>query len=176
MSTRRITLRVAALTAFAAVGMVVVGGAEAGTATSNLNVTATVSANCTVTTNAVAFGAYDPVSANASSALNGTGAVIVTCTSGSLAAIALGQGANAAAGSTDVDPARRMKDATTNYLSYELFTDAARTLEWGNTPLTDVDHIGTGTQTSITVYGRVPAAQNVPAGSYTDTVVATVTF
>ena len=31
----------------------------------NLNVTASVAANCTITTSPVAFGAYDPVSANA---------------------------------------------------------------------------------------------------------------
>jgi spore coat protein U-like protein len=29
---------------------------------------------------------------------------------------------------------------------------------------------------ALTVYGKVPAAQNVPVASYGDTVVATVTF
>ena len=47
---------------------------------------------------------------------------------------------------------------------------------WGGTAASDVPHTGTGTETSLTVYGRIPAGQNVPAGSYSDTVVATVTF
>lgn len=46
----------------------------------------------------------------------------------------------------------------------------------GNTSGTGVDHTGTGTATSINVYGRVTAGQNVPSGSYSDTVVATITF
>ena len=29
---------------------------------------------------------------------------------------------------------------------------------------------------AFTVYGRIPAHQNVPAGNYTDTIVATVFF
>ncbi|MFM6073490.1 MAG: spore coat protein U domain-containing protein, partial [Dolichospermum sp.] len=39
-----------------------------------------------------------------------------------------------------------------------------------------VSHTGTGNASNITVYGRIGRGQNVPAGSYTDTVVATVTF
>lgn len=147
----------------------------AGTATSNLSVTATVSANCTISTSAVAFGAYDPVSTNASAALDGAGSVSVTCTNGSAATITLGQGANAATGSTDAAPTRRMV-AGTNFLSYALYQEAARTTVWGNTSATGKAHTGTGTSTAISVFGRVSAGQNVPAASYSDTVVATVTF
>ena len=151
-------------------------GALAASSTANLSVTASVSANCTISTNAVAFGSYDPVSANASSALNGTGSVVVTCTNGSSATITLGQGLNAASGSSDAAPLRRMKDGGTNFLSFSLFSDSSRTTTWGNTSGTGVSHTGTGSATSLTVYGQVSGGQNVPAGSYSDTVVATVTF
>lgn len=150
--------------------------ATAGTDTANLDVSASVSANCTITTSALAFGSYDPVSAHASSPLDGTGAVNVTCTSGSSGAITLGQGANSDTGSTDDAPLRRMTDGSTSFLSYSLFQDASRTEIWGNTSGTGVTHVGTGTENAITIYGRVSAGQNVPAGSYSDTVVATVTF
>lgn len=149
--------------------------AQAATATSNLSVTATVSNNCTITTSAVAFGAYDPVSANASTALDGSGTVTVTCTSGASTTITLGQGANAATGSTDAAPLRRMA-AGTNFLSYSLFQESARTTTWGNTAGTGKAHTGTGASAAISVFGRVTAGQNVPAGSYADTVVATITF
>lgn len=149
---------------------------EAATATANLAVTASVAANCSISTAPVAFGAYDPVSANASTALNGTGTVNVTCTSGASTTVTLGQGSNANTGSTDAAPARRMKDSGTNFLAYSLYSDTGRTTVWGNTAGTGQASTGTGSQVALTVYGAVAAGQNVPAGNYSDTVVATVTF
>ena len=157
-----------------------VGGATgvnsyAGTSTANLSVTATVSANCTISTGAVAFGAYDPIVTNASSALDGAGSVSVTCTTGSAPVITLGQGANSGSGSTDAAPVRRMLSGS-SYLSYALYSDAGRSTVWGNTAGTGVSRTGTGAADALTVYGRVTAGQNVPSGNYSDTVVATVTF
>lgn len=62
----------------------------AGSATSNLAVSASIAANCTISTTAVAFGAYDPVVANAATALNATGGVTIGCTKGSAPTITLG--------------------------------------------------------------------------------------
>ena len=45
------------------------GSSYAATDTANLDVSATVSANCTISTAAVAFGTYDPVVTHASTAL-----------------------------------------------------------------------------------------------------------
>lgn len=149
--------------------------ARAETATANLEVSATVSANCIISTTALAFGSYDPVSAHASAPLDGTGGVSVTCTTGSSGTITLGQGTNADTGSTDAVPLRRMTEGS-SFISYTLFQDASRTEVWANTAGTGVVHNGTGESTAITIYGQVAAAQNVPAGSYVDTVVATVTF
>ena len=56
--------------------------ASAATATANLGVTATVTNNCTISTAALAFGSYDPVVANASTNLDGSGTVSVACTKG----------------------------------------------------------------------------------------------
>ena len=149
---------------------------DAATATSNLSVTASVSASCSISTSPVAFGAYDPVSANATAPLNGTGTVTVTCTNGASTTITLGQGLNANTGSTDTAPARRLTDGNTDYLTYSLYQNTTRTTVWGNTAGTGVANTGTGSQTSITVYGAVDAGQNVPVGNYSDTVVATITF
>jgi spore coat protein U-like protein len=124
----------------------------------------------------LAFGSYDPIGSHASSDLDATGTVTVTCTNGSTGDITLGQGSNADTGSTDDVPLRRMSDGASGYLSYYLYQDSGRTTVWGNTAATDVSHSGDGTATDITIYGRVTSGQNAPAGSYTDTVVATVTF
>jgi Uncharacterized secreted protein len=149
--------------------------AFAATATSNLPVSADVSASCTIDASAgVAFGQYDPIVTHVSADLTGSGTISTTCTNGFTATLTLGQGANSDTGSTDAAPLRRMLSGTTDYLSYKLFTDAGLTTEWNNTVGTTVD--GTGAPVSTTVYGSIAAAQNVAVGSYADTVVATVTF
>lgn len=152
------------------------GTAHAGTATSTMPVSATVAASCTINaTTALAFGAYDPIVTNKTTALNGSVAISTTCTNGSAATITLGQGANPATTSTDAAPLRRMISGTT-YLNYNLYTSAGLTTVWGNTVPTGVAVSGTGTALSTTVYGSVPAGQNVLAASYSDSVIATVTF
>ena len=149
--------------------------ASAQTDTADLDVSAEVTASCTITTSPLAFGSYDPVVTHAASPLEQTGGVTVTCTSGAATTVTLGQGLSADAGSTDAVPVRRMLSGA-DFLSYALYSDSGRTTAWGNTAGAGVAHTGTGTATALTVYGRIPAAQNVPAGSYVDTVVATVTF
>jgi spore coat protein U-like protein len=62
-------------------------------------------------------------------------------------------------------------------LNYNLFTDAARSAVWGDGTQ------GTSTLSSkvqrnkpwvATVYGRIPAGQNVPVGLYSDTLTVTI--
>jgi spore coat protein U-like protein len=70
-----------------------------------------------------------------------------------------------------------MSDGSGHSLNYALYSDSARTLNWGETDGTDtVDSTGTGANQSFTVYGRVAASQNVPQGSYSDTITITVNF
>lgn len=154
----------------------VTGAALAGTATSNFAVSTTVAANCTIDASAgLSFGSYDPVSANTTTALTGTGTISTTCTNGSSAIITLGQGGTTDATSSDASPLREMSDGT-DTLTYNLYTDSAYTTVWGNTSTTGKGITGTGTASSTTVYGKIAAGQNVGTGSYTDTVIATVTF
>ena len=116
------TARVALIAGGLALGMAAPAFAQ--TATANLGVSATVAKNCSITTTAVAFGAYDPIVANAAAPLDGTGSVVVTCTKGAGTRIDLGLGANAT-GTT-----RRMTGGG-DFLTYELYTTVARTTVWG---------------------------------------------
>lgn len=147
-------------------------GAAAATATANLTVSATVTTNCTITTTALAFGSYDPVVANASANLDGTGALSVACTKGAAPTIALGGGSNAS-GST-----RRMSDGASHYLTYELYRDPSRSTVWGGSGagLLTTAAAPSKVARDFTVYGRIVGNQDVPAGTYGDTVVATVNF
>lgn len=152
-----------------------VDGYAAGTATANLSVTATIDANCTISTSPVAFGSYDPIVANAAAPLDSTGTVTTACTNGTAATITLGQGSNPVAGSTDAVPLRQMASGA-NRLPYFLYSDNGRTTIWGNTSGTGMADTGIGADSALTVYGRIPPGQNQPAGNYSDTVVATVTY
>jgi spore coat protein U-like protein len=65
-----------------------------------------------------------------------------------------------------------------NFLTYELYQDAGRTTVWGNggAGLLSPAAAPSKAARNFTVYGRVTSNQDVVAGSYSDTVVATVNF
>jgi len=138
----------------------------------NLDVTASVSAVCTITTSPVAFGAYDPVSANATTDLTAQGAVNVACTKGTAATIDLGNG------SSYLAPSRRMASGS-DFLAYGLYQDAALSQPWGSgVPggATANYNAASKSVTAVTVYGMVPQAQDVTVGGYADVVVATINY
>lgn len=151
--------------------------AIAGTASANLNVTATVNSNCIATTGAVSFGTYDPSSGSAKDA---SGSVTVTCTAGTTYTIALDAGANAGTGGDATT--RQMLANASDLLPYTLYLDASRTTIWGDGANgTSVNpaagsFTGDGSAQAHVAYGRITAGQYVAPGSYVDTVVATVTY
>ena len=134
----------------------------------------TVSANvvpgCTVTASDLNFGTASLLNSNVDS----TSSVSVTCTSGLAYAVALSQGTTTGGTTTT----RLMKHASTaSTVPYKMYSDAARTANWGNSTSDDVNGTGTGSAVNHTVYGRVPAQAVAPqAGSYSDTVTVTITY
>ncbi len=141
--------------------------AQAATATSSIAVSATVQATCVNTATALAFGTYSGVQADA------TAVVTVTCTNSTPYNVGLNAGT--AAGATV--STRKMTGGASVFLNYALYSDAARTVNWGTTAATDtVAGVGSGAAQPLTVYGRVPAAQFVAPGAYADTIIATVTY
>jgi len=131
---------------------------------------------CSVSTTNVAFGAYDPTSPSADDV---TGNITINCAglailSGSID-IALSPGVSGAA------LARQLRQGS-NQLSYNLYTDNARTIVWGDgtggtSKVTNSVPLGVlSFSTSTPVYGRIPARQWVAAGAYSDSVVITITY
>ena len=144
---------------------------SASTATSTMAVSATVVNNCTITTNPIAFGTYDPIVAQASSPLDAPGAVVLTCTKGAVTTVGLDGGVNGTSG------ARRLASSG-SFLTYELYQDSSHSTVWGND---GAALYNSGTSPSkdartFQVYGRLLGGQDVPAGSYTDTITAIVNF
>jgi len=140
--------------------------------TATLNVTANVAARCTITAATLAFGAYDPIVANLTAALDGTTTFTVTCTQG---------GANvfvgASLGVNALGSVRRLKSGTADFLTYELYREPGRTTIWGTTQAAGLAVVPDGTTpVTMSVYGRIAGAQDSPVGTYSDTVVMTVNF
>jgi spore coat protein U domain-containing protein, fimbrial subunit CupE1/2/3/6 len=161
--------RLLALAALAAAAVLLPITAWAQTATANLDVTANVQGVCTIAPATLNFANYEPSDAVADSA---TGTITVTCTQGSVFWIGLANGLDFAGGF------RQMANGA-DRLRYELFRDAGFGVPWDNAdPLVGPYTITAASAAPIdsTVYGRIPAAQNVPTGVYSDTVVMTVNF
>lgn len=128
-------------------------------------VTSSVSAVCTVTAAGMDFGAYQGKQHDQISSIT------ITCNKGTPYQIGLDNGVHFS------PPYRRLKHRTTdNYLIYELYRDAGRTARWGNDDASSVHMTSDGEAQHINVYGRVPAGQTGPVGSYSNTTTVTVNF
>jgi spore coat protein U-like protein len=130
-------------------------------------VSATVVRGCAISATNLSFGVYAP---NAPAASNGTSTVTVTCQLDDRFRIGLSEGSNVSG------TQRRLANpaAPADFLSYNLFRDEARTLPWADTGQTRLEGNGTGAAQSFTVWGQIPGAQNVPVGTYADTVTVVV--
>jgi spore coat protein U-like protein len=147
------------------------GLAEAATtATSQFNVTMSITSQCVI---ANATNMAFPTTGLLASAVNQTSSFDVTCTNATPYTVGLDSGANSSSGQ------RRMKGGVSNteFISYNLFSDAARSVAWGNVSGAWVSGTGSGGAQSYTVYGQVPS-QTTPsaASNYLDTVTITVTY
>jgi spore coat protein U-like protein len=131
-------------------------------------------AACTVSVTGVAFGAYDTLSGSPD---DSTGTISATCL-----IIDDAPDVEIDSGNAPNFSPRRM-DNGGSHLNYNLYTSASRTIVWGDgtggtqraaLTLTGTFLIWRGY--SRTIYGRIPAGQNVSAGAYGDTLVVTMTF
>jgi spore coat protein U-like protein len=144
--------------------------AQASTAiTANLNVSLSITATCTVTGGTLPFG----ISGLLTGLLPATGTFTVTCTNTTPYTMGLNQGVTGATVTT-----RQLHSATTSAnVNYGLYSDIARTVNWGNTVGSWVSGVGTGSAQTVTVYGLVPLQTTpAPATDYTDTITITVTY
>lgn len=151
-------------------------GAFAATATTTFTVTANVVSSCTISAANLAFGNYDPIVANASTALNVSSTVTVACTKGDVVTVGLNAGLNGA-NASGTTRAMSSGGATPSYLSYEIYKNAGMSTVWGNAGAALYTYTSAGkAATAIPDFGQIPAGEDQPIASYTDTITATVTF
>lgn len=131
----------------------------------SFSVTVTISASCTLSATALAFGTYT------GTVLNTTTSISVTCTNTTTYSIGLSAGTTTGATVTN----RLMSSSAGVHLPYALYSDAARTMNWGSTSNT-VSGTGTGSAQGVPVYGQIASGNFVAPGTYTDTITATITY
>jgi len=129
-------------------------------------------AACTITTTAVSFGSYNVF---AGSADDGTGQITYRCTGPRppLVTIHLDKG-----GSPSFTPRQMRKGSEA--LNYNLYLDSTRSTIWGDgtggTQVYSQANPPNGRNILLSVFGRIPASQDVSAGAYSATVTATIFF
>ncbi len=147
----------------ASAAIVLSGMSHAATVTGTLNANANVPSVCNIAgVTDINFGNYDPTAATPTDA---NGDVGVRCTKNTLYEVYISAG-------------RTMTDGT-DTLNFELYNDAPGSTVWGNV-LGDPGNItntpASNAPTTHTVYGRVPALQDVGAGAYAGSVTITVNY
>lgn len=135
------------------------------TNTANLGVNISVINQCTVTGGTLNFPQY---ASGQPENVDGSFDIKVKCDSG------VGYGVTLDDGAHFFSTSRRMNDSGSGYINYGLFTDAGHGNPWAGA--TNSPGTGTNGDDTHTVYGRVLGNQTAPAGSYSDTVVVTVTY
>ena len=161
---------------------------RAGGTNAILSVSATVNANCTISTSAVSFGRYESLLANATAPLNAAGAVSIACTKGSAPKIAMDLGRNPNGGRRHMALAAAGASGPAETLYYELYQPPSSapgtacsfpgTMAWGPSgaqTFAPGPPAKRGSRT-YSVCGTIPPGQGVAMGSYADTVIATVKF
>lgn len=134
----------------------------------SFTVTATVTSSCSVSATIHNFGSTSALTAN----IDATSTVTATCTSTTPYNIGL----NAGTGTGATVTTRKMTSGV-NTINYSLYTTSARTTVWGNTIGTNtVSSTGTGAAQNFTAFGRVTPQTTPPPATYSDTIIATVTY
>jgi spore coat protein U domain-containing protein, fimbrial subunit CupE1/2/3/6 len=133
---------------------------------------------CTASASSVAFGTYDPLQATPAAS---TGSITVSCsatgppaTVNVLVSLSTGMSGSYA-------PRKMFSGANT--LNYNLYFNTTYAQIWGDGSAgtfrgaaTLFVRPGVPSTARGTVYGMIPAGQDVAAGSYADTIVMTVTY
>jgi len=138
------------------------------TATGSASVTATVSSNCTVSATNISFGSQGILKSNT----DAQGTLTIQCTSALPYSVSLDGGLSGA-----TDPTQRKMSLSGAKVVYGLYRDSSRAQPWGSTTgVNTASGTGSGLTQAMNVYGRVAAQTTPKSGTYTDTVIATVTY
>lgn len=148
--------------------------AWAGSASGSFAVNATVVGTCTVSGSLLNFGSsINPLTATPP--LDATSTLTVQCTNTTPYAVALDAGSHAGGGANF--GSRSMLNGLST-LGYQLYSDSTRAVVWGDGSggSLPVLGVGSGSNQSLTIYGRLPSLSGAIPGTYSDTVTVTISY
>ena len=138
------------------------------TASTSSSATAAVVSSCNVSATNINFGSIGLLTGNT----DATGTLTIQCNSTLPYTVSLDGGLSGATNPTQ----RKMALSSTNII-YGLYSDSARSLPWGATVGTNTaSGTGSGASQNLTVYGRIAPQTTPNPGTYTDTIVVTVSY
>lgn len=127
-------------------------------------------ANCSISTTGLAFGTYNVFSPTP---LDSTATITYSCNGNADITISLDKG-----GASTFATRRVLKGA--EQLLYNLYPSAAYGTIWGDgtssTFLYSRNNVPNNSAQTLTIFGRMPAGQDVTAGSYSNTVTVTINY
>jgi spore coat protein U-like protein len=117
----------------------------------------------------VNFGTYNVFSSLSNN--NGIGSITIDCEEGEsnpLVTLSRGQ--------SNTYVSRTMRSGR-NLLGYNLYTSAARNVVWGDgTGASSTMMVNKNRTTTLSVFGQIPAGQDVTVGTYTDNITTIINF
>ncbi|MES2997986.1 MAG: spore coat U domain-containing protein [Pseudomonadota bacterium] len=138
--------------------------------TASMLVSVNVMPGCIITATPLVFGLYTPYAAISTKSI---ARLKLLCTLNTPYNIALDQGS----GDSATTRLRSMSGPGTETIHYTLSQNPTHTINWGNTLGIDTAvGSGTGIKQYLTVYGEIPAKQNVSIGAYRDVVNVSIIF
>ena len=137
-------------------------------ASASFTASASVVSNCVLSTANLNFGS----ARNTGAVIDAQTSLSVQCSVSLPYTVGL-DGGNAGA----TDPTQRRMSFAGRSVLYGLYRNTARTQPWGaSAGVNTAAGTGTGLAQAYPVYGRVPAQPSPPVGTYSDTIVVTVTY
>ena len=129
-------------------------------------------AACTISTLPITFGNYDVFT---TVDLDSASTVTVSCDQRVRVEVAIGSSSH----SGGFEPRQMKHISGTDLLDYNLYTRANRNRIWGDgtgNTRTLSQRVRNNRPTNLSVYGRIPAGQDISVGQYSDTLVVTINY
>ncbi len=142
-------------------------GSLTGSTSVSFAASATVLKSCNVSAGNLDFGAVGDLN----TVVDGQSMLSVQCSRGIGYTVALDGGLAGAS-----DPTARTMTTGGQAVTYGLYQNSGRTTPWGTAASTTLGGTGTAAAQAIPVYGRVPVQATPPVGTYSDTVVVSITY
>ena len=132
------------------------------------NVHANIVSACTVEASNLNFGSVGVLSSN----IDANNTISVNCSNGTPYTIGLDGGLSGTS-----NPTMRQMTSGVSTINYGIYQNSARSTPWGNATGTDtISSVGDGTTQNYTAFGRVQIQSTPPPGTYTDTIIVTMTY